>query len=145
MMRPKVFVLFILLAVPLSQIECRLGGFSTPAFAQEGPVSVAGKWVITMEIETGAQDATLTLEQEGADLVGMLSSEQGDLEIVGVVEENGEVVFWGSFDAGSGMMIDINFFATLAKETDTPEMEGEMEIITPDGEFAVNFRAEKIE
>ena len=98
-----------------------------------------------------AGDATLTLEQEGADLKGMLSSQAGDLEIIGVVEENEEneeieIVFWGSFDAdGAGTFIDINFFATLMEETDRPTMSGEMEIVLPDGPMAINFMAVKIE
>ena len=95
-----------------------------------------------------AGDATLTLEQEGADLKGMLSSQAGDLEIIGVVEENEEIeiVFWGSFDAdGSGTFIDINFFATLMEEADKPTMSGEMEIVLPDGPMAINFLAVKIE
>ena len=149
-MRAKILVSCIFLVVPLSQFECRIGGFSTPAFAQEALVNVAGRWVITMEMPE-AGDATLTLEQEGADLKGMLSSQAGDLEIIGVVEENEEneeieIVFWGSFDAdGSGTFIDINFFATLMEEADKPTMSGEMEIVLPDGPMAINFLAVKIE
>ena len=144
-MRAKILVSCIFLVVPLSQFECRIGGFSTPAFAQEALVNVAGRWTITMEMPE-AGDATLTLEQEGADLKGMLSSQAGDLEIIGVVEENEEIVFWGSFDAdGAGTFIDINFFATLMEETDRPTMSGEMEIVLPDGPMAINFMAVKIE
>ena len=147
-MRAKILVSCIFLVVPLSQFECRIGGFSTPAFAQEALVNVAGRWVITMELPE-AGDATLTLEQEGADLKGMLRSQAGDLPIIGVVEKNEEIVeivFWGSFDAdGSGTFIDINFFATLMEETDKPTMSGEMEIVLPDGPMAINFLAVKIE
>lgn len=144
-MRAKILVSCIFLVVPLSQFECRIGGFSTPAFAQEALVNVAGRWVITMELPE-AGDATLTLEQEGADLKGMLSSQAGDLEVIGVVEENKEIVFWGSFDAdGAGTFIDINFFATLMEETDRPTMSGEMEIVLPDGPMVINFMAVKIE
>lgn len=145
MLRFKVLIFLIPVTLFAAQVECRIGGFSTPAFAQEALVNVAGRWVITMEMPE-AGDATLTLEQEGADLKGMLSSQAGDLEIIGVVEENKEIVFWGSFDAdGSGTFIDINFFATLMEETDRPTMSGEMEIVLPDGPMAINFMAVKIE
>ena len=145
MLRFKVLLFLIPVTFFAAQVECRIGGFSTPAFAQEALVNVAGRWVITMEMPE-AGDATLTLEQEGADLKGMLSSQAGDLEIIGVVEENKEIVFWGSFDAdGSGTFIDINFFATLMEETDRPTMSGEMEIVLPDGPMAINFMAVKIE
>jgi hypothetical protein len=144
MMRFKVLMFLVPITLFAAQVECRIGGFSTPAFAQEALVNVAGRWVVTMEMPEAGGDATLTLEQEGADLKGMLSSQAGDLEIIGVVEEE-EIVFWGSLDMGSGMMIDINFFATLMEETDRPTMNGAMEIITPDGEFAVNFLAVKVE
>ena len=145
MLRFKVLMFLIPVTFFAAQVECRIGGFSTPAFAQEALVNVAGRWVITMEMPE-AGDATLTLEQEGADLKGMLSSQAGDLEIIGVVEENKEIVFWGSFDAdGSGTFIDINFFATLMEETDRPTMSGEMEIVLPDGPMAINFMAVKIE
>ena len=145
MLRFKVLLFLIPVTFFAAQVECRIGGFSTPAFAQEALVNVAGRWVITMEMPE-AGDATLTLEQEGADLKGMLSSQAGDLEIIGVVEENEEIVFWGSFDAdGAGTFIDINFFATLMEETDRPTMSGEMEIVLPDGPMAINFMAVKIE
>ena len=150
MLRFKVLIFLIPVTLFAAQVECRIGGFSTPAFAQEALVNVAGRWVITMEMPE-AGDATLTLEQEGADLKGMLSSQAGDLEIIGVVEENEEneeieIVFWGSFDAdGSGTFIDINFFATLMEETDRPTMSGEMEIVLPDGPIPINFMAVKIE
>ena len=148
MLRFKVLIFLIPVTLFAAQVECRIGGFSTPAFAQEALVNVAGRWVITMEMPE-AGDATLTLEQEGADLKGMLSSQAGDLPIIGVVEKNEEIVeivFWGSFDAdGSGTFIDINFFATLMEETDRPTMSGEMEIVLPDGPMAINFMAVKIE
>ena len=145
MLRFKVLMFLIPVTLFAAQVECRIGGFSTPAFAQEALVNVAGRWTITMEMPE-AGDATLTLEQEGADLKGMLSSQAGDLEVIGVVEENKEIVFWGSFDAdGSGTFIDINFFATLMEEADKPTMSGEMEIVLPDGPMAINFLAVKIE
>ncbi len=145
MLRFKVLMFLIPVTLFAAQVECRIGGFSTPAFAQEALVNVAGRWTITMEMPE-AGDATVTLEQEGADLKGMLSSQAGDLEVIGVVEENKEIVFWGSFDAdGSGTFIDINFFATLMEETDRPTMSGEMEIVLPDGPMAINFMAVKIE
>ena len=145
MMRFKVLMFLVPITLFAAQVECRIGGFSTPAFAQEALVNVAGRWTITMEMPE-AGDATVTLEQEGADLKGMLSSQAGDLEVIGVVEENKEIVFWGSFDAdGAGTFIDINFFATLMEETDRPTMSGEMEIVLPDGPMVINFMAVKIE
>ena len=119
-----------------------LVGFSTPAFAQDPPTqqaeeaapepaNVAGEWVLTMEVT----EAVLTLEQEGAFLVGMLSSDQGTLEIEGEVEGN-ELVFWGYFDEFS-----LTFYGTVGEEKKT--IAGTME--AGDGEFVMDFLAVKIE
>ena len=119
-----------------------LVGFSTPAFAQNPrtqqaeeaapePANVAGEWVLTMEVT----EAVLTLEQEGAFLVGMLSGEQGSLEIEGEVEGN-ELVFWGYFDEFA-----LTFYGTVGEEKKT--IAGTME--AGDGEFVMDFLAVKIE
>ena len=115
-------------------------GFSTPVFAQEPTATVAGRWEITVEAQPAA---VLTLEQEGADLAGILSGDQGDLEVTGEVDGN-EVIFSTSFDA-QGFPITIYFVATVVEENDTLTMAGSLEV--PDfPEFpAVNFRAVKIE
>ena len=144
MMRPKVLILSILLAVPLSQIECRLGGFSTPAFAQEAAANVAGEWEVTMDVGTGAAPVgVLTLEQEGADLKGIMSSEVGELAVTGEVEGN-EVTFSGSFDA-QGFPVTIYFTATVVEEDNTLKMAGTLEI--PDFPEApiIDFQAVKAE
>jgi|TARA_B100001750_G_C15259254_1_gene471815 hypothetical protein len=132
MMRPKIISVAAVVAVFI--------GFSTPVFAEEPTVNVAGRWEITVEAQPAA---VLTLAQEGADLTGTLSGDQGDLEVTGEVEGN-EVTFSTSFDA-QGFPITIYFSATVVEENDTLAMAGSLEI--PDfPEFpGVNFRAVKIE
>ena len=132
MMRPKIIFAASVISIFI--------GFSTPVFAQEPTANVGGRWEITVEAQPAA---VLTLEQEGADLTGILSGDQGDLEVTGVVEGN-EVSFSSSFDA-QGFPITIYFAATVVEENDTLTMAGSLEI--PDfPEFpGVNFRAVKIE
>ena len=126
----------------LAGIVALLIGFSAPAFAQEPPAqqaeeaapepaNVAGEWVLTMEVT----EAILTLEQEGAVLVGMLSGDQGSLEIEGEVEGN-ELVFWGYFDDFS-----LTFYGTFDEENKT--IAGTLE--AGDGAFVVDFLAVRIE
>jgi hypothetical protein len=74
MMRPKI--------ISAASIISLFIGFSTPVFAQEPTANVAGRWEITVEAQPAA---VLTLEQEGADLAGILSGDQGDLEVTGIV------------------------------------------------------------
>ena len=123
-------------------IVALLIGFSTPAFAQEPPTQqaeeaapepayVAGEWVVTLD----TIEAVLTLEQEGAFLTGMLSSEQGSLEVEGEVEGN-ELVFWGYFDDFA-----LTFYGTVGEEKKT--IAGTME--AADGEFVIDFLAVKVE
>ncbi len=132
MMRPKI--------ISAASIISLFIGFSTPVFAQEPTANVAGRWEITVEAQPAA---VLTLVQEGADLTGTLSGDQGDLGVTGVVEGN-EVTFSTSFDA-QGFPITIYFAARVVEENDTLAMAGSLEI--PDfPEFpGVNFRAVKIE
>ncbi len=117
-----------------------LVGVSTPAFAQDPPTqqaeeaapepaNVAGEWVITMDVT----EAVLTLEQEGAVLTGMLSSDQGSLEIEGEVEGN-ELVFWGYFDDFA-----LSFYGTVGEEK--KKIVGTLEA----GDYVVDFLAVKFE
>ena len=117
-----------------------LVGVSTPAFAQDPPTqqaeeaapepaNVAGEWVITMDVT----EAVLTLEQEGAVLSGMLSSDQGSLEIEGEVEGN-ELVFWGYYDDFA-----LTFYGTVGEEK--KKIVGTLEA----GDFVVDFLAVKVE
>ncbi len=77
MMRPRI--------ISAASVIWLFIGFSTPVFAQEPTANVAGRWEITVEAQPAA---VLTLEREGADLTGILSGDQGDLEVTGVVEGN---------------------------------------------------------
>ena len=113
MMRPKI--------ISAASVISLFIGFSTPVFAQEPTANVAGRWEITVEAQPAA---VLTLEQEGADLAGILSGDQGDLEVTGVVEGN-EVSFSSSFDA-QGFPITIYFAATVVEENDTLTMAGSL-------------------
>ena len=132
MLRLKVLLLLGVVAL--------LVGVSTPAFAQDPPTqqaeeaapepaNVAGEWVITMDVT----EAVLTLEQEGAVLTGMLSSDQGSLEIEGEVEGN-ELVFWGYFDDFA-----LTFYGTVGEEK--KKIVGTLEA----GDFVVDFLAVKVE
>ena len=81
MMRPRI--------VSTATVVAVFVVFSASVFAQEPTANVAGRWEITVEAQPAA---VLTLVQEGADLTGTLSGDQGDLGVTGVVEENKENV-----------------------------------------------------
>lgn len=90
----------------------------SPAAAQPGSVSsVAGKWEMTIEKRKGgAQTWTLTLEQSGESLKGVINSEGGDLPVTGSVR--GQSVSLSAKRYG----VTVEFPATLDGDTMTGTM-----------------------
>jgi len=89
-----------------------------PAAAQPSSVNgVAGKWEMTVEKRKGgSQTWTLTLEQSGESLKGVINSEGGDLPVAGSVK--GQTINLSARRHG----VTVEFPATLDGDTMTGTM-----------------------
>jgi hypothetical protein len=94
---------------------------AAPAAAPE----VAGNWNMSLDAGQGPMDIAVTMKLEGKKLTGMLSSQMGDVALVGEQADT-KVTFSISFDGGGGAM-DLTFVGTM-KDADnmTGTMSGPM-------------------
>ncbi len=78
-------------------------------------MSFAGTWNTTMNTPMGAQNGTLTLEEDGGSLSGKMSGPQGEIEIKdGAID--GDSASWKA-DITSPMPMTLEFSATSAGDT----------------------------
>jgi hypothetical protein len=85
------------------------------------PASIAGTWEMKIQKRKGGtQSWTLTLEQDGKALAGVIHSEGGDLPVTGTID--GRSIFLSAKRSG----VTVEFPATLYDET----MVGTMHAIT---------------
>jgi hypothetical protein len=60
--------------------------FSTVAFAESGPASVAGKWQVSWTGRIGTENAVLLLRQSGTNLSGTFRDVHGVSQVTGKIE-----------------------------------------------------------
>ena len=72
---------------------------------------VTGTWTILVNTDQGANEATLTLKQDGEQVTGTLEGDQGGFELEGKIMGN-ELEFLAEFDAG-GQFIEITMTGTV--------------------------------
>lgn len=108
----------VVLDAPLSPSQPRIS--HTPQ-SSDSIVNVAGQWEMTLQSKKGgSQKWTLTLEQDGEKLKGILNSEGGDLPIVGTII--GPSINLSAKRFG----VTVEFPATLDRDT----MKGTMRVLS---------------
>ncbi len=75
-------------------------------------MSVDGNWSVTINTPMGAQNATLTLKTDGAELSGALDSSQGRAEIK-EGKADGNSVSWKAEINGPAGQISLTFTGTV--------------------------------
>lgn len=92
-----------------------------PTVASVAAPAVAGNWNMSLDAGQGPMDIAVTMKLEGNKLTGMLSSQMGDVALVGE-QADMKVTFSISFDGGGGAM-DLTFTGTMK---DADNMTGTM-------------------
>lgn len=100
-------------------------GPAAPKPAETAAPTVAGNWNMSLDAGQGPMDIAVTMKLEGKKLTGMLSSQMGDVPLVGEFAD-GKATFSISFDGGGGAM-ELVFIGTM-KDADnaTGTMNGPM-------------------
>lgn len=105
-------------------VSNRTRSVSSPAYHSPAPPHVAGRWEMQIQkTKGGVQRWTLTLEQSGEVLRGVINSEGGDLPITGTIQ--GEALKFSATRFG----VTVEFDATIDGDG---AMSGRMKVLTVD-------------
>jgi hypothetical protein len=104
--------MLVLALVALTSAACSTTP-SEPA-AGKGP-DLSGAWVLTTESQMGAQDADMSLKQDGSALTGTLVSQMGSVDFTGALE--GQAIAFGFMLNTQGMDLRIDYSGVVEGDT----------------------------
>ena len=93
------------------QLTAMFGLVAVLAVVVAAQTDVTGAWNMMINSDQGASEATLTLKQDGEQVMGSLEGDQGGFDVEGTIMGNA-LEFVGEFDAG-GQFIEITMKGTV--------------------------------
>lgn len=95
-----------------------------PQEKEKPPVNVAGKWILTLEMEMGTATPALELKQEGAKLTGTYTGRYGAFPLSGVVKDR-TIEFAFKMNA-DGTDVNMAFWGEVAADAQTMKGRADM-------------------
>ena len=96
----------VLLAAACSSTPSKPAAAPAKAAAAPAVMNLAGSWTITTESQMGPMDSKLTVEQNGKDIKGVMTSQMGSVDCTGTIDGK-DVKFGFNFSAqGTDLRID---------------------------------------